>query len=151
MSINKSCLYLKRIANCFHLCHFFISRSYHIIIIEGNGTSQVKHPDNFSPSDLGPYDSSTYVPGKAYVTGVLSSFTSKFEIGNGKEYSVSTRRRRNVGGQKYNNVPLKQNTEYMVFQRAYVSQVFLVLLQHLFPASLYGAIAPRLFIFIMYY
>ncbi|XP_065069850.1 receptor-type tyrosine-protein phosphatase S-like isoform X1 [Rhopilema esculentum] len=98
------------------------AKSYHIIVIERNSTSQVKHPENFSPSDLGPYDSSTYVPGKAYVTGVLSSFTSKFEIGDGKEYSVSTRRRRNVGGQKYTNVPLKENTAYMVFQRAYVSQ-----------------------------
>ena len=97
------------------------SRSYHVIVMEGSTAG--KSPDEWLPSELGPYDESTYSAGKPYVTAVLSSHVPKFSVGDGKEYSSSTRKRRNVGTTIYKNAPLKENTEYLVFQRAYVSQV----------------------------
>ena len=87
------------------------------------GNTSAKSPDEWLPNELGPYDASTYAAGKPYVTAVLSSYVSKFPVGDGKEYSSSTRKRRNVGNTNYRNVPLKENTQYLVFQRAYVSQV----------------------------
>ena len=89
------------------------------------GKTSAKSPGEWLPSQLGPYDASTYKTGKPYVTAVLSSYVSKFPVGDGKEYSLSNRKRRNVGGVVYKNVPLKANTQYLVFQRAYVSQVSL--------------------------
>ena len=83
----------------------------------------MKSAADWLPSELGPYDASTYTAGKPYITAVLSSYVSKISVGDGKEYSSSTRQRRNVGATIYKNAPLKDNTEYLVFQRAYVSQV----------------------------
>ena len=87
------------------------------------GSTSAKSPDKWLPKELGPYDASTYKAGKPYVTAVLSSYVPKFSIGDGKEYSLSNRKRRNIGSAIYKNVALKANTEYLVFQRAYVSQV----------------------------
>ena len=96
-------------------------RSYHIIVMEGS--SSAKSPEEWLPSELGPYDVSTYSAGKPYVTAVLSSYVPKFSIGDGKEYSLSTRKRRGIGTTIYKNVRLKANTEYIVFHRAFISQV----------------------------
>ena len=99
----------------------FPRRNYHVIVLEGNASS--KNPNEWLPSELGPYDASTYTTGKPYITAVLSSYVAKFSVGDGKEYSLSNRKRRNVGSVIYKNVPLKADTEYLIFQRAYVSQV----------------------------
>jgi len=96
------------------------TKAYHIIVQESSSLS--KSPDEWLPSQLGPYDASTSKTGQPYVTAILSSYMSKFVIGDGKEYKASSRIRRNVGSGTYKNVPLKPNTEYLVFQRAYVSQ-----------------------------
>ena len=89
------------------------------------GSTSAKSPDEWLPSELGPYDASTYRAGKPYVTAVLSSYVPKFSVGDGKEYSLSNRQRRNIGNVIYKNVPLKANTDYLIFQRAYASQVTL--------------------------
>jgi len=96
------------------------TKSYHVIVMEGNTSS--KSPDKFLRTELGPYDQSTYEAGIPYVAAVLSSYAPKFSVGDGKEYKVSKRRKRNVESVIYKNIPLKANTEYFVFQRAYVSQ-----------------------------
>ena len=90
------------------------------------GSTSAKPPDEWLPSELGPYDASTYRAGKPYVTAVLSSYVPKFSVGDGKEYSLSSRKRRNIGNVIYKNVPLKANTEYVAFQRAYVSKVDMI-------------------------
>ena len=87
------------------------------------GKTSSKNPKEWQPNELGPYDASTYTTGKPYITAVLSSYVANFSIGDGKEYSLSNRKRRNVGSVIYKNVPLKANTEYLIFQRAFVSQV----------------------------
>ena len=89
--------------------------------MEGNTSSKL--PDKLLRTELGPYDESTYRAGIPYVAAVLSSYAPKFSVGDGKEYKVSNRRKRNVEPVIYKNIPLKANTEYFVFQRAYVSQV----------------------------
>ena len=89
--------------------------------MEGSVSSQ--SPDEWLPSELGPYDEATYKAGIPYITGVLSSYVGNFSIGDEKEYVSSNRKRRNIGSLVYKNVPLKANTKYLVFQRAYVSQV----------------------------
>ena len=89
--------------------------------MEGNTSS--KDPNEWKPSEMGPYDETTFKAGKPYITAVLSSYVTKFSIGDGKEYSLLNRKRRNIGIVTYKNVPLKANTEYLIFQRAYVSQV----------------------------
>ena len=94
-------------------------------------SSLSKSPDDWLPSQLGPYDATTYKTGKPYVTAVLSSYASTFVIGDGKEYKASSRVRRNVGSLTYNNVPLKPNTAYRVFQRAYISQVCFEIIDNL--------------------
>ena len=104
---------------------FLTRRNYHVIVMEGNTSS--KNPNEWQPSELGPYDASAYKTGKPYITAVLSSYVSKFSVGDGKKYSLSNRKRRNVGSVTYENVPLKANTEYLIFQRAYVSQVTMLL------------------------
>ena len=104
-------------------------RAYHIIVQESSSLS--KSPDEWLPSQLGPYDATTYKTGKPYVTAVLSSYATTFVIGDGREYKVSRRKRRNIGSGTYKNVPLKPNTEYHVFQRAYISQVCLEIITNL--------------------
>ena len=86
-------------------------------------SASVKAPQEWLPSELGPYDAATYRVGKPYVAAVLSSYVSSFSVGNGKDYFSSNRRRRNVVSVTYKNVQLKANTYYLAFQRAYVSQV----------------------------
>ncbi|XP_065061673.1 uncharacterized protein LOC135688684, partial [Rhopilema esculentum] len=97
------------------------TKEYHIIVLETGNSSKVKDPLDWKPSELGPYDSSTHISSTPYITGVLYNYVAKFEIGNGKEYESSGRRRRNADQVKYINAPLKPNTEYVVFQRAYLS------------------------------
>ena len=84
-----------------------------------------KDPKLYTLNELGPYNAATYKPGTPYITAEISSasFVSKFSIGDGKDYSRSSRKRRNTGGVKYTNVPLKPNTQYYVFQRAFISDV----------------------------
>ena len=89
--------------------------------MEGNTSS--KSPDKFLRTELGPYDEFTYRAGTPYVAAVLSSYASKFSVGDGKEYKLSKRRKRNVEPLIYKNIPLKANTKYFVFERAYVSEV----------------------------
>jgi len=96
------------------------TKSYHVIVVENSAS--VKAPQEWLPSELGPYDEATYRVGKPYVAAVLSSYVSSFSVGDGKDYFSSNRRRRNVGSVTYKNAPLKANTDYLVFQRAYVSQ-----------------------------
>ena len=95
------------------------SRSYHIIVLEGN--TSAKSPDKWLPSELGPYNVSTYKAGKPYITAVLTSYQIKFSIGDNKEYKLSNNT--NASVVIYKNVALKANTEYLVFQRAYLSEV----------------------------
>ncbi|XP_065069552.1 receptor-type tyrosine-protein phosphatase S-like isoform X2 [Rhopilema esculentum] len=97
------------------------TKEYHIIVLETGNSSKVKDPLDWKPSELGPYDSSTHISSTPYIAGVLYNYVVKFEIGNGKEYESSGRRRRNADQVKYINAPLKPNTEYVVFQRAYLS------------------------------
>ncbi|XP_065069554.1 uncharacterized protein LOC135694661 isoform X2 [Rhopilema esculentum] len=97
------------------------TKEYHIIVLETGNSSKVKDPLDWKPSELGPYDSSTHISSTPYITGVLYNYVAKFEIGNGKEYESSGRRRRNADQVKYINALLKPNTEYVVFQRAYLS------------------------------
>ena len=87
------------------------------------GSTSFKSPGKFLPTELSPYDKSTYRAGKPYVAAVLSSYTPVFQIGDGKEYKLSNRRKRNVERVIYKNIPLKASTEYFVFQRAYISPV----------------------------
>ena len=89
--------------------------------MESSSTS-AKPPQEWLPSELGPYDAATYKAGKPYVAAVLSRYVSSFLVGDGNDYLSSNRKRRNVGSVTYKNVPLKANTGYLVFQRAYVSQ-----------------------------
>lgn len=89
--------------------------------MESNSTS--KDPKDWQPSELRPYDAATYKSGMPYITAVLSFYVSTFAVGDGKDYKISSRIRRNAGIATYVNVPLKENTAYLVFQRAYVSQV----------------------------
>ena len=101
-----------------------VFRSYHIIVLEGS--SSPKSSNEWLPSELGPYDALTYKVGKPYIAVVLSSYVQNISIGDGRKYSLSNRKRRNVGSVVYKNVALKGNTEYLVFQRAFVSQVWLL-------------------------
>ena len=91
------------------------------------GKASAKSPNEWLSSELGPYDASTYKVGKPYIAAVLSSYVQNISIGDGKDYSLSNRKRRNIGSIIYKNVPLKSNTEYFVFQRAYVSEVWLLI------------------------
>ena len=88
------------------------------------GSTSAKSSDKWHPKELGPYDASTYKVGKPYIAAVLSSYVQNISIGDGNDYSLSNRKRRNIGSIIYKNVPLKANTEYLVFQRAYVSEVW---------------------------
>ena len=84
-----------------------------------------KDPQQYTVNELEPYNAATYKPGTPYITAEISSasFVSKFSIGDGKDYSRSGRKRRNTGGVKYTNVPLKPSTQYSVFQRVFISDV----------------------------
>ena len=92
-----------------------VSRSYHIIIMQGNASA--KSPSKWLPSELGPYNASTYTAGDPYVTAVLSSYIQNISIGDGNVYSLPNE------SIVYKNVVLKESTEYLLFQRAYVSEV----------------------------
>ena len=93
----------------------FVSRSYHIIVMEGN--SSTKSPSKWLPSELGPYNASTYAAGQPYITAVLSSYIQNISIGDKNVYRLSNE------SIAYVNVALKSSTEYLVFQRAYISEV----------------------------
>ena len=88
------------------------------------GKASVKSSQEWLPSELDPYDAATYKTGKPYVAAVLLSYLPSFSVGDGKEYVSSNRGRRNIGSVTYKNVPLKAGTDYLVFQRAYISKVF---------------------------
>ena len=87
------------------------------------GNTSLKNPNEWQPSELGPYEASTHKTGKPYITAVLSSYVSTFTVGDGKKYTLSNRKRQDVGSVTFENVPLKANTDYLIFHRAYVSQV----------------------------
>ena len=93
----------------------FVSRSYHIIVMEGN--SSTKSPSKWLPSELGPYNASTYAAGQPYITAVLSSYIQNISIGDKNVYRLSNE------SIAYVNVALKSSTEYLVFQRAFLSEV----------------------------
>lgn len=89
--------------------------------MEGNDSS--KNPIDWKANELGPYDHETYTPGQPYVAAALTTFFPKFVVGDGKKYSILRQTRRNVASVTYTNVPLKSNTTYMVFSRAFISEV----------------------------
>eukprot|EP00112_Aurelia_sp_Birch-Aquarium-sp1_P008512 Seg194.3_Seg194.2 transcript_id=Seg194.3_Seg194.2/GoldUCD/mRNA.D3Y31 product="Coagulation factor VIII" protein_id=Seg194.3_Seg194.2/GoldUCD/D3Y31 len=98
------------------------SKFYHIVVLEHTASStNLKNPSLYALNELGEYKAATYKPGTPYITAEIASFVSKFSIGDGKSYSRSSRKRRNTEGIKYTNVALKPNTQYSVFQRAFIS------------------------------
>ena len=101
-----------------------LCRFYQIIVVEHSKGSNtpLKDPDSYKPSMIGPYTSSTDIP---YITAEFTALTSTFVVGDGKQYSKSKRKRRSSTSGTYTNVALKPETSYSVFQRAYVTSVFI--------------------------
>ena len=100
------------------------------------GSRSSKPSTKWTPIELGPYDASTYKAGKPYITAVLSSYAPNISIGDGKVYSSSKRKRRSIGNIICKNVALKANTEYLIFQRAYVSKVRSIIFLLLYSINL---------------
>ena len=103
-----------------------LRRFYHIVVYEHTTPStNFKEPWQYTLNELGAYSAATHQSGTPYITAEISdaSFVSKFIIGDGKDYSKSSRKRRNAEAVKYTNVALKPNTQYYVFQRSFISDV----------------------------
>ncbi len=111
-------------------------RYYQVIVIENVSGSSLAKPDTYKTGSISAYVASTYKPGTPYITAEFSSssFSTSFTIGDGKQYSKSKRKRRNTAGQ-YTNVGLKADTAYLVFQRAFLTDVRIFVFSH-FSAGL---------------
>jgi hypothetical protein len=96
--------------------------------VNGNAIKPKKNPDDYKPSDLLTYkEADQRKPDK--VPYIATQFSAKefekyriFKVGDGKNYSVGARKRRDISGQYYNG-PLEPETYYSMFQRASVSKV----------------------------
>ena len=100
---------------------FCLFRYAQIVVSKlGNDKTPTDHPGD----DLRPYDSST-VNNKPYIAAEVDNTyfeeDTTFTVGDSKQYSRSgTRKRRSIN---FNNVELKPETFYSVFQRTFKSAV----------------------------
>ena len=92
-------------------------------LLDDNPPSQ--SPDSFQGSDLVNYaDAKTSPEPKPYIAAVFATTNHlDFQLGDGKNFSIPSGRRRRSTTIIYYNGPLESNTSYCVFQRVYINQV----------------------------
>lgn len=91
----------------------------------------VRSPNSYLASELLNYvdvskNSSQPEPYIAAVFTISTKLeTEEFELGDGRNFSISAKRLRRSGRNEYYNGPLEANTSYSIFQRVYNDQVIL--------------------------
>ena len=108
-----------------------ICRFFQVIIITSSPgyRGAVNSPKSFTPQALLTYEEAHQSPiPAAYVTfqfgGNDFDKYQEFVVGNKAKSSRRTRKKRNSGVREYENKPLQPNTNYRVFLRSFVTEVF---------------------------
>ena len=98
---------------------------------DGKPIQPPREPSKYGNNEIKTYDE--YIKERAtgnilpYIAGYFTIFPQDglFTVGNDTTFKVSKRKRRNTGTTSYRNGPLSPETSYVVFQRAFVSDVSL--------------------------
>ena len=116
-------------------CFYF--RYYWVVVLEleigadGKPKSPSKAPSDYNRTEIKTYEEYLIERGKGsivpYIAGYFTTFPQDglFIIGNDTTFKVKKRKRRNTRTTSYRNGPLIADTSYVVFQRAFVTDVSL--------------------------
>ena len=121
----------------FNKLYCFYFRYYWVVVLEleigadGKPKSPSKAPSDYNRTEIKTYEEylierrkGSIVP---YIAGYFTTFPQNglFIIGNDTTFKVKKRKRRNTRTTSYRNGPLIAATSYVVFQRAFVTDVSL--------------------------
>ena len=116
----------------------FTFRYYWVVVLElevgtdGKPKPPSKAPGDYNRTEIKTYDEYLIERAKGnivpYIAGYFTTFPQDglFIVGNDTTFRVNKRRRRNIGTTSYRNGPLIADTSYVVFQRAFVTDVSLL-------------------------
>ena len=107
----------------------FFCRHFYVVALKLKEGKESSSPDTYKNNDLVKYDEArkSFNP-RPYIAAVVTSKNENiFTLGDGKNTSDTTSRRRRSTSSDYYNGPLEPGTSYSIFQRIFISgEVFLL-------------------------
>ena len=108
----------------YHIAYFSF-RQFYVVALKLTDGKEPSSPDSYENNDLVTYEearkSSTPTP---YIAAVATSKNENmFILGNGRNTSDSTSRKRRSTSRNYYNGPLEPGTSYSIFQRIFLNEV----------------------------
>ena len=100
-------------------------RQFYVVALKLTDGKEPSSPDSYENNDLVTYDearkSSTPKP---YIAAVVTSKNeATFTLGDGRNTSNATSRKRRSTSSNYYNGPLEPGTSYSIFQRIFLNEV----------------------------
>ena len=104
--------------------HRILSSYFHVVVLKIQDGKEPLSPDIYENDDLVTYNEAqkSSIPKPHIAPVVTSKNENKFILGDGRNTSNPTSRRRRSTSSDYYNGPLEPDTSYSIFQRIFINE-----------------------------
>ena len=100
----------------------FFCRHFYVVALKLKEGKEFSSPDSYKNNDLVKYEARKSSNPRPYIAAVVTSKNENiFTLGDGRNTSDPTSRRRRSTSSDYYNGPLESGTSYSIFQRIFIS------------------------------